>query len=371
MKLHEIETKAARADARAGRARDFATGALADKELAVQRGEDAVRRLEQRHARDLASERARIAQEIAERVERATNAQQIEVDERVAEAQRLEATLGAERRAHAAERQHYASELAERDRALAELFEQQERVLTEQERAHRAEIAACERLVAIAAAGAEELERTLAAEREALAASVAAHARALVSGEEKRDRAVAERDREHVLANRAVAQAHRKELAERCAKAEEVAQARAATAHARVASTMNARLRDVEQSLAESRSKHARELTDLKLQVAGLRESAAAERRLAQHAIEMHARARAEVAEVCRALEAAEREAVRRELARDDALSQLDQYRACARDTLDESGVRLACAQEADDDDDDEAEDEVTTGDRLRRASGP
>lgn len=225
--------------------------------------------------------------------------------------------------------------------------------------------------IAIAAAGAEELEKKLALEREALAASVAAHARALVSAEEQVVQALAERDRAHVLDCRARARAHRKVLAERCAKAEEIGQARAAAAHAVVATTMQARLRDAEQSLASARAKHAREVTELRLQAEGLREAAAAEQRLAQHAMDLHARARAELADVCRALEAAEREAAKLEVARDEAVAELDRQRARSRDTLDDSGVRLTCGQD-DEDGEGEADDAVRPADgRSRRASGP
>lgn len=321
VKLREVEGKAARADARAGRAVARASGALADKELAIHRGEDAVRRAEQRHARELASERE----------------------------------------ARAAEREKHAKDVAERDRALDELLAQQAKVLAEQETAHRSEVAACERVVVLATSHIEDLEALLVVEREAVAASVAAHARALCTANENLRRALAERDHAHLVDSRAQAHAQRKELAELCAKAEEAGKARAATAHARVATTLTSRLRDAEQSLAESRAKHARERTDLKLQVAGLRESTAAERRLAQHAIEMHARARAELADVSRALGVAEREAAKREAARDEAQANLDRFMACSRDTLDESGIRLACGQG---DEEEEEEEEPTETDR-------
>jgi hypothetical protein len=202
-------------------------------------------------------------------------------------------------------------------------------------------------VVALSTSRIEDVEALLVVEREAVAASVAAHARALSTAKENLGRALAERDRAHLVDSRAQAQAHRKELTERCAKAEEAGKVSAAAAHGRVAATLTARLRDAEQSLAESRTKHGRELTDLKLQVAGLRESTAAERRLAQHAIELHARARAELADVCRALELAERVAAKREAARDEAQADLERVVACSRDTLDESGMRLACGQVA------------------------
>jgi len=369
VKLREAEGKAARADARAGRAQDLASVALADKELAIHRGEDAVRRAEQRHARHLTAERARSAQETAEHVERALSAQQIELDERIAEVKRLQAALASEREARAADREKHAKDVAEHDRALAELLAQQATVLAEQETAHRSEVAACERGAALATSHIEDLQALLVVEREAVAASVAAHARALCTAKENLGRALAERDRAHLLDSRAQAEAHRKDLAERCAKAEEAGKVRATTAHTRAATTLTARLRDAEQSLAESRAKHARELTDLKLQVAGLRESTAAERRLAQHAIDLHARARAELADVCRALEVAEREAAKREAARDEAQTDLDRFVACSRDTLDESGVRLACGQTGvdayDDDDAGDEEEEPTETDRA------
>ena len=366
VKLREVEGKTARADARAGRAEQVASGAVADKELAIRRGEDAVRRAEHRHARDLTAARARGAEETAEQVERALSAQEIELGERIAEVKHLQEVLASEREARAAEREQHAPAVAEHDRALAQMRAQHERVLAEQEGAYRSEIAACERVVGLATSQVEDLEALLVVEREAVAASVAAHARALGTAKENLARALAERDRTHLVDARAQAQAHRKELAERCTKAEEAGKVRATTAHARAAATLTARLRDAEQSLAESRAKHARELADLKLQVAGLRESTAAERRLAQHAIDLHARARLELADVCRALELAEREAARREAARDEAQADLDRFLACSRDTLDESGMRLACGQVTvvGDDDAGDHEEEPTETDR-------
>jgi len=361
-KLRAAERKAARFDARAARARDLASVTLADKELAIRRGEDAVRRAEHRHARELTTERARITNEIAEHVERATSAQQIELDERTAEVAHLAEALASERKARAAERERHAADVAEHERAFAELLSQHGKVMAEQETAHRSELAARERATALVTAHVEDLQALLVVEREAVAASVAAHARALGTAKETLAKALSERDRAHLVETRALAQAYRSELAERCAKAEEAGMARAATAHARVASTMTARLRDAEQSLAESRASHARQVTDLKLQLAGLRESTAAERRLAQHAIDLHARARAELADVRHALDVAQREAATREAARNEAQADLDRFLACSRDTLDESGVRLACGQ-------DEISDDVERNDGQASAS--
>ncbi|MDB4933298.1 MAG: hypothetical protein JWP87_270 [Labilithrix sp.] len=332
VKLRGVEAKAKRAEAKTERARDAAACAVADKELAIQRGEDALRRVEHRHARDVAA-----------RIEDALCAQQVELEVRVTEATRLEAALAAEREARAADHEKHAGELAERDRALAELFEQQAKVLTEQERAHRSEVAACERALALAAAGAQELEKALAEGRAELAASVAAHARALITAEEKKHEALAERDRIHLQECRARARAHKKLLAERCAKAEEAGQARAAAKHAGIVTTMMARLRDVEQALASARAKHAREVTELRLKVAGLREAAAAEQRLAEYAVELHERARAELGEVRCALEVATHVVM-------DVAAPPPQ----SRDTLDESGVRLACGRADEDDEDGE-----------------
>jgi hypothetical protein len=411
-KMTEVEAVAAQADARAARARGDAARALADKELAIHRGEDALRRVEHRHERALAERDREHANVLArrdalldaERAARAADEQQaawleeIYLDDRRAAAQRyeaiegvlaaerearvaaeeaqapavwriveLEAALGAEREARAAEeaahaseleaeREQHSSELVERERALGELFEQQAKVLTELERAHRAELEASERALVLAAEGAKEIETVLAQERAELAASVAAHARALIAAEEKKEEALVERDRVHLQDCRARARAHRKQLAERCAKAEEKGQAAAAASHAGVATTMQARIRDAEQSLAVARAKHAREVNELKLEIAGLKESAAAEHRLAEHAKELHGRARAEMAQVCRALETAEREAAKRQEARDAALAQLDRQLAVSRDTLDESGTRLVFGLGADEGDEHEGD---------------
>jgi hypothetical protein len=369
-KLHAVERKAARSEARAARARELTSVALADKELAIRRGEDAVRRAEHRHTRDLAVERDRGAQEIAEHVDRALSAQQIELDERTAEVAHLAEALASERKARAAERERHLNDVAEHERAFAELLAQHAKILAEQESAHRSELAASERAIALVNAHVEKLKALLVVEREAVAASVAAHARALGTAKDNLAKALAERDSVHLADTRARAQAHRAEMAERCAKAEEAGKARAATAHVRIAATMTARLRDAEQSLAEARASHARQIADLRLQLAGLRESTAAERRLAQHAIDLHARARAEVADVRHALEMAQREADIREAARNEAQADLDRFLACSRDTLDESGVRLACGQAARDELEDTIERDNDDELLARRARG-
>ena len=169
--------------------------------------------------------------------------------------------------------------------------------------------------------------------------------------------------------------AHRKELAEGCARAEELAYTRAAAAHAAAHSaehagelaTLKARLGDAEQSLASARASHQREVTSWRLQVAGLRETAAAEQRLTIHAMDMHGRARAEIEQVRRLLEAAEREAIKRQLTRDAALEDLDQRLARSRDTLDDSGVRFICAADNEHEEEDaESLADCVATDRMR-----
>jgi hypothetical protein len=411
--LFNLEKRVAYADKQASRARDVAARTLEDRDLAVHRGEDAVRRLEQRHAREqasrdrehaaelerrdlmlaaerdaraadhdahareLAAERARSAQELAERDQYEACAEQIALDERVAAAKRLESALdalAAEREGRAADAAAHDSETADRERAraVALAMERDARTTAVRRITELEALLAPEREArAIATARVGLAEKALAVAREELAASVAAHARNLAAAKTTREEALAEMERAHVRDTRERARAHAKVLAEReRAHAEELDDARVTAARA-VDATVESRLRAAEQSLAATRARHVRDEAEWKLELAKLREAAAASERLAQHETELHARARAELAHVCRALEAAERDAIKQELARDAALADLEQQLTRSmRDTLSDSGVRLAGGGYDDDADDDADDDDASDATLMLSVAG-
>jgi len=66
-RLDEVEKEAARAEQRATRARDVAARADSDKDVSVRRGQDALRRFEQRHARELEGLKREFVTAIVER----------------------------------------------------------------------------------------------------------------------------------------------------------------------------------------------------------------------------------------------------------------------------------------------------------------
>ena len=213
-RLDDVAKQAADVEKEAACAGDVAARALDDKELAVRRGEGALRRLQRRHEREL--------------------------DKRDRE--------------HDAEREARAGELAD--------------------------LRAC----------VSRESRDLAGVRADLAASVAAHARDLTSAKKMREQALAEQQRGHAERARDQAGVDAEAIAAReHAHADELALVRAAAAL-----TVEMHLRETEQaeqSLASARARHEREADSLRLQLTSLREAAAAEQRLAQHAMALLARA--------------------------------------------------------------------------------
>jgi len=117
-------------------------------------------------------------------------------------------------------------------------------------------------------------------------------------------------------------------------------------------------VREAEGPLEAAQARYERDLAAWRLEVAALRESAAADRRLAEHAVALHASARAELAELHRELEVAQRESRREQPARDQTMEDIDLGRELARhrNPSDHSEVRMSmmCVRQREDDEDED-----------------
>ena len=247
----------------AAHAEERATGLLAEREAAVRSGDEVRAALEQRTAALALTEKA-IAEENAK--------------------QKGEAALHADELADR-ERTH-SEEIALTDRAHADSLAKRDRLLAASERSAGEALAAANARLAAA-------ERVRSGDREALADSVAAHARDLAASKKQKEEAVAERDRQHAEALGEHNLIHAEELAagrfalkaaEDALGADQAERASDAAAHARAVAAEQRRVKELEAEAAQMLA------ASKKLEVL---------------------------------LEAAERDAIKEELARDAAIGDL------------------------------------------------